>query len=275
MAGQIRAAPPKGEAKVSCRVCASSIAASDIQNHVGRHILRAKCVSIISLVSRSLLWEQVTLAYPCGFCGGPSSPNGENGSCSVGIVMHGKTPKASSSCPCAYAFKIDAASHVSKSKPCTNVPLRCPLCPDVHWKYNMEQHLAEKHPDREGRLSNEFLQLICITMDEKSKLGVPEDAVLVAPSSESSLPQRGQKRPASPSFSEHSQAGKRRELGPAEEASQYTTWRVPQANVQPNLPATLPPPQPIWGAPFWSGSASQQQGELPCYYSYPSMYYTS
>lgn len=42
MAGRNRPAPPKGEAKISCRICKNSVAAGDVQNHVGRHILRAK-----------------------------------------------------------------------------------------------------------------------------------------------------------------------------------------------------------------------------------------
>ncbi|KAL1665219.1 hypothetical protein GGF50DRAFT_88180, partial [Schizophyllum commune] len=205
MAGQIRPAPSKGEAKISCRICASLVAAGDIQNHVGRHILRAKYGVHDRRGSEG---SEITRAYPCGFCGGPSSPSGENGTCSVAIVMHGKTPKASSSCSRAYPFKIETASQISKSKPCTNVPLRCPLCQDVHWKYNMEKHLADRHPDHEGRLPDEFLALINITVDEKSRLGIPEDATLAVSGADNVL-QRGQKRPASPALSEDVRASKR------------------------------------------------------------------
>ncbi|KAL1697942.1 hypothetical protein EV121DRAFT_218888, partial [Schizophyllum commune] len=273
MAGQIRPAPSKGEAKVSCRVCANLVAAGDIQNHVGRHILRAKYGVHDRRGSGGS--EVLTRDYPCGFCGGPSSSSGENGTCSVTIVMHGKTPKASSSCSRAYAFKIDTASQVTKSKPCTNVPLRCCLCQDVHWKYNMEQHLTDRHSDHGGRIPDEFLALIKITEDEKSRLGIPEDTILAVSGADNF--QRGQKRSASPPLSEDARASKRREVDHADQLSRYATWSIPRADAQLYSAGAVPPPPqpPYYGPPFWAASSLQQQGGLSYYDSYQYMYYNS
>ncbi|KAJ7620026.1 hypothetical protein B0H17DRAFT_846864, partial [Mycena rosella] len=58
---------------------------------------------------------------PCGFCGQEIS----EGTCSVAI---GTGKKVNSTCPDTYPFQITAAAKPSATKPCTNVPLRCPLC---------------------------------------------------------------------------------------------------------------------------------------------------
>ncbi|KAI4525518.1 hypothetical protein K525DRAFT_191432, partial [Schizophyllum commune Loenen D] len=264
MAGQIRPAPPKGEAKISCRICKNSVAAGDVQNHVGRHILRAKYG-----VSDRHAESEVDAQYPCGFCGGPSSPVGEDGSCSVGITTHGKTEKASSSCSRAYAFKIDAASQVSKSKPCTNVPIRCHLCREVHWKYNMELHLIEKHPEREGRLPEEFLRSLQISTEEKTRLGIPEEAVLVA----SRQHHAGQKRPASPPSAADLRSGKRSkpvELEPLYAPLQSAPPSGPSTHFpMAEAPQPLLPPQPF----YWHGSVSQQPADMTSFHTqYPYMY---
>ncbi|KAL1740304.1 hypothetical protein HDZ31DRAFT_17556, partial [Schizophyllum fasciatum] len=51
-----------------------------------------------------------------------------------------------STCPLAHPFMVKPATNASQSRPCTNVPMRCRLCPAVHWKYNMVTHLSERHP---------------------------------------------------------------------------------------------------------------------------------
>ncbi|KAL1742877.1 hypothetical protein HDZ31DRAFT_65580 [Schizophyllum fasciatum] len=260
MAGQIRPAPPKGEAKISCRICKAPVAAGDVQNHVGRHIMRAK----YGISDRHAELE-IDARYPCGFCGGPSSPSGEDGSCSVGITVHGKTEKASSSCPHAYAFKIDAASQLSKSKPCTNVPIRCYLCREVYWKYNMELHLMEKHPERDGRLPEEISRLLQISAEEKTRLGIPEEVILGS----SSQIQVGQKRPASPPAAADLRAGKRSRAAEFEPLYAFSQASPVMGSSTQCLTTEVPQP-PLLPEPL-DGFVTQQPAgmtSLGSYYSY-------
>lgn len=66
-----------------------------------------------------------------------------------------------------------------EAKACTNVPIVCKFCLEVHWKYNMHQHLLAQHPGWEastvqGRELQDFRVKIAITDEEESKLGIPE-----------------------------------------------------------------------------------------------------
>ncbi|KAJ7825304.1 hypothetical protein B0H14DRAFT_2295165, partial [Mycena olivaceomarginata] len=65
-----------------------------------------------------------------------------NGGCSIAI----RSGKAVSSCQEVYEFQITAASKSTGGKPCTNVPVKCTLCPETYWKYSMTTHLADNHP---------------------------------------------------------------------------------------------------------------------------------
>ncbi|KAI4526155.1 hypothetical protein K525DRAFT_179487, partial [Schizophyllum commune Loenen D] len=101
-----------------CATCKKSLMKKDFQDHTGRHILRAQRGSEAS--------EKIDSAYPCGFCGGPSTPSGQNGACSIELLPGGA--KAASTCPKAYSFTISTTSKVYNSKPCTNVPMQCAFC---------------------------------------------------------------------------------------------------------------------------------------------------
>ncbi|KAJ6611504.1 hypothetical protein B0H10DRAFT_1809400, partial [Mycena sp. CBHHK59/15] len=84
---------------------------------------------------------------PCGFCGRSTSKNG----CTITI----QGGKASSSCPDAYGFRVSSAATSSASKPCTNVPMKCILCEEFHWKYNIQCHLRDRHPRWELTVSKD------------------------------------------------------------------------------------------------------------------------
>ncbi|KAJ7938681.1 hypothetical protein B0H13DRAFT_2554499, partial [Mycena leptocephala] len=116
-----------------CFVCGKDVAGPDRQNHMGRHIFLSQ-----RGIEEDRVITPVSPNYPCGFCGKATS----NGGCSIAI----RGGKAASSCHEVYEFQIAAASKSTAAKPCTNVPLRCTLCPDTHWKYNMAAHLADNHP---------------------------------------------------------------------------------------------------------------------------------
>jgi len=96
---------------------------------------------------------------PCGFCG------------LDGCVVQGMAVKC------------------TKSAPCTNVPIHCPLCPAslsghprTIWKYNVMFHLAEYHADWGSddptlpRIPGQLLVDSFITSEEESFMGI--DATL-------------------------------------------------------------------------------------------------
>ncbi|KAF8988068.1 hypothetical protein BDQ17DRAFT_1257955, partial [Cyathus striatus] len=70
--------------------------------------------------------------FPCGFCGQPMS----KGKCQIHSISHNRVD---SLCKYAYPLLLSTALHVSKSKPCTNIPIACKIagCGEIHWKYNM------------------------------------------------------------------------------------------------------------------------------------------
>ncbi|KAK7036974.1 hypothetical protein R3P38DRAFT_2516743, partial [Favolaschia claudopus] len=118
-----------------CTVCLKNVAGPDRQNHMGRHIL----LSQRGVVEPEVVMQVNGVAkdYPCGFCGKHMSENG----CNITIAS-GK--KASSSCPEGYPFQVTAALKSSQAKPSTNAPLKCSLCTETHWKYNMPRHLEDR-----------------------------------------------------------------------------------------------------------------------------------
>ncbi|KAJ7826421.1 hypothetical protein B0H13DRAFT_1566743, partial [Mycena leptocephala] len=112
----------------------------------------------------------VSDAYPCGTCGGPTS----DGACTIRI----KSGKADSDCPSLYAFLVSAAAKFTKTRPCTNVAINCPLhCDEIHWKYNFIKHLDGRHPSWKQLLPPSFIPQIQITAEEQIALGIPESKV--------------------------------------------------------------------------------------------------
>lgn len=109
---------------------------------------------------------KVEVDYPCGYCGGPSNET----QCNIGI---GTGNKATSNCPAAYSFSISHAAKVSVSKPCTNVPMRCSLCPQttIHWSYNMPKHMEATHPDWERQVTVEYHARIGVSQIEQDVFG--------------------------------------------------------------------------------------------------------
>jgi hypothetical protein len=111
------------------------------------------------------------MQYPCGFCAQSSL----NGACSI----HIQSGKAISTCSYSYDFKISPASKISKQKACTNIPIRCKFCTDVHWKYNIHRHLQERHPSWESKIAEselkDFREKIAITNEEENRLKIPEN----------------------------------------------------------------------------------------------------
>ncbi|KAJ6602124.1 hypothetical protein B0H10DRAFT_2081471, partial [Mycena sp. CBHHK59/15] len=54
------------------------------------------------------------------------------------------------------------------TRPCTNVPIRCPLeCNQIHWKYNFQSHLEERHPQWRQILPSSLVSTIQINSAEQ------------------------------------------------------------------------------------------------------------
>lgn len=83
---------------------------------------------------------------PCGLCLNLGSL------CAIRLVRRGKSgdqiDMVNSRCPNLYKISLKHAAKFSKTSPCTNTPIRCPLCPkvsDAIWKYNICSHIANVH----------------------------------------------------------------------------------------------------------------------------------
>jgi hypothetical protein len=73
---------------------------------------------------------------------------------------------------------IHAAAKMSTKKSCTNVPIKCEFCSDIHWKYNIHRHLQERHGSWEQRSDHtKFREKITISPAEEERLGIPDDLV--------------------------------------------------------------------------------------------------
>ena len=113
-----------------------------MRTHVGQHLLRKECVKGP---------EEISLATACGFCG-------DRVTCSTQVVMRNKRTHALvtlmiSDYPNQPAKqRWNGLAKRSASNPCTNHPLRCPLCTKTVWPHCMAQHYADvhdtaRHPD--------------------------------------------------------------------------------------------------------------------------------
>ncbi|KAK7007147.1 hypothetical protein R3P38DRAFT_3212810 [Favolaschia claudopus] len=94
-----------------------------------------------------------------------------------------KGKKLDSQCPSAYPFMISTSKKFFPTRPCTNVPLACEMlgCKDIHWKYNFQQHLEERHPDWQQLISATFLLEIQISREELLALKIPPQTAVAWP----------------------------------------------------------------------------------------------
>ena len=122
--------------KVKCNFCNKMFARSRMVQHIGQHIVRKD----------SKIEENHNT---CGYCG-------KSGNCSISIVTNNKTDSPYSKCTNFYKFSIVAASHSSKTSPCTNRPVKCNICSEINWTFNMTIHYKTFHPTCN---STEFITL--------------------------------------------------------------------------------------------------------------------
>src|ERR1700690_570111 len=131
---------PDGEISGTCPNCVPTVILDSttgqcILQHIGAHLLYD------SKVDRA--------SSPCGLCLRPSpmcqfflkKGKGAKGSIKLNTAM-------SKGCPNLIKFSYSIAEKSTKSSPCSNVPIPCPLCsksdPAV-WLYNMGHHMKHLH----------------------------------------------------------------------------------------------------------------------------------
>ena len=108
-----------------------------VLEHVGAHVLHDpgldKSTPLCGLCLRPAPFCQIFLKKGKGAQG----RMGINASLSKGCLMKVK-----------YAYHV--ASKSTASSPCSNVPIHCPLCPNIEpavWRYFMRIHFQEVHPN--------------------------------------------------------------------------------------------------------------------------------
>ena len=112
---------------LQCKICEATVPHICMRTHVGQHLLRKECVKG---------QEDISLATACGFCG-------DRVTCSTQVVMRNKRTHAFvtlmiSDCPSQPAkLRWNTLAKRSASSPCTNHPVRCPLCTKTVWSYGM------------------------------------------------------------------------------------------------------------------------------------------
>ena len=122
-----------------CFLCG---ALKDMRKHVGEHII---CTLRSSGRPNECKLRPVG-DNPCGFCG-------LDGCITQLLIKKGGGFTITSNCQYHYAqMQYQAAAQFSKSSPCTNVPIHCPICPisvskapQTIWKYNALFHLTSEH----------------------------------------------------------------------------------------------------------------------------------
>ena len=144
-----------------------------MRNHVGSHILHAlrNNVDPIGCHLRSVGKNT------CGFCGQ------DNCFTQLKLKKYGGFSVASN-CPYHYSgMQYKKAAEFSKTNPCTNVPIHCPLCPpavsgdpSTIWKYNALYRLISEHSSGSTLplIPGQLLVQMFITKEEEQAIGISE-----------------------------------------------------------------------------------------------------
>jgi hypothetical protein len=124
----LRSIAISNDSKTKCRICSKQVKLALMRSHIGKHI-------IDGTVKRH--------EHLCGFCGIVG--------CKISIVKtsgYGTSANYGPDSDCKYKirFSLGAVAKGSKSAPCTNRPVKCAICQNIYWSYNLEQHFENSHP---------------------------------------------------------------------------------------------------------------------------------
>ncbi|KAG6825839.1 hypothetical protein H0H92_002235 [Tricholoma furcatifolium] len=151
-----------------------------MREHVGQHILHA----FRRTPDPSGVLGKIGL-NPCGWCG-------LEGCVTRMVTKKRGTFQLMSNCPYHYERMVyDHAKEYSPDGPCTNVPVRCWLCPTLEtagdlpavWKYNAWAHLMMEHADPADEMSlpdvpDKFLIDIFVSKKEEEDLGISQEQTM-------------------------------------------------------------------------------------------------
>jgi hypothetical protein len=121
-----------------------------MRTHVGYHILNNDVVKSQDI---------------CGFCGIVGCKIELSKTSGFGTR---KTLGPTSNCSHFYGFSLKAAAKISERSPCTNRPVRCDLCEQIYWSYNIEHHYEIMHAN--PSVSTSQIANLKLSEDEKSKV---------------------------------------------------------------------------------------------------------
>lgn len=114
----------------TCSLCPNflidTLSGPDLLKHMGAHILH----------DNNLRGSP----SPCRFC--------LNSQCEIHLTRHGRNltiDMQKSRCPNLRKIHLKIAESFTERQPCTNHPLKCPLCTSIIWKYNLKTHITEAH----------------------------------------------------------------------------------------------------------------------------------
>jgi len=128
---------------VICPLCTSPSISLDLEHgqrvleHIGAHVLFDRSVN--------------RTEEPCGLCLRPAAichyylkkGKGARGSLKI-------DQEKTRSCPTKPKLSYGVASMSTKSSPCSNIPIICPLCSKLDpavWRYNIKYHFIRAHPN--------------------------------------------------------------------------------------------------------------------------------
>ena len=77
-----------------------------------------------------------------------------------------KTLGPESNCSYFYQFSMKAAAKVTERSPCTNRPVKCDLCEQIYWSYNLEIHYKSMHKNPN---TNQINYLITKSLKKKNQ----------------------------------------------------------------------------------------------------------
>ena len=128
----------------TCSLCPNilinSLSGPDLLKHMGMHILHDH-----KLYSR---------LSPCSFC--------LNSQCKIHLSRHGQftiIDMQKSCCPNLQKVCLKIAESFIEHQPCTNHPLKCLLCMLIVWKYNLQNHITDTHPNANTALYKSLYRL--------------------------------------------------------------------------------------------------------------------
>ena len=152
---------PKRTADVECQLCKKLVDPNDMRHHIGAHLLEDDWTQ----------WKRDRPAFPCGLCG-----------INAAVGQHMVDPLSISECTVSIngvqarhqcklvggdiKYGLKKAGEVTVNGPCTNRPMKCPICSSTVWSYSMAAHFANRLSSH-GAMSAELSAEVALQPHER------------------------------------------------------------------------------------------------------------